>query len=197
MKKFTISILAIILSIGSMLSQPVSDQGIIPVGITLNSILRLNVTGGGNLEYVINTIDQYTNGVGQPNALYQTHFTVASSVDFDVTLMADATDFFGVDDATHNIPLNNLGYEVTEQGTGTHGTNWDLLAGVQPLTNSAATIIAGNYLGAGAGDINQNLFTLEWRLGTGEGSMNGSSLLAQSITSDRYVVNVILELSQH
>ena len=198
MKKLTISLLAVIFSFGAALSQPVSDQGIIPVGITLNSILRLNVTGGGNLEYVINTIDQYTNGVGQPNALYQTHFTVASSVDYDVDLSADAATFIGVDAVGHTIPLDNLGYELVYQGVGgATGVNWDLIAGVQALTFLPATIIDGNYPGLGAGDIVFNNFRLEWRLGTQEPNMNVLSLLQQSITSDRYVVNVILDLSQH
>jgi hypothetical protein len=196
MKKLTISLLAIIFSFGAALSQPVSDQGIIPVGVTLNSILRLNITSGGNIEYVVNTIDQYTNGIAA-NPLYQTHFTVASSVDFDVDLYADAATFIGVDDVANTIPLDNLGYECLAQGTGVDAVNWDLIAGIQPLTNAAALIIASNYPGLGAGDINQNDFRLEWRLGTSEGTMNATSLLQQSITSDRYVVNVILDLSQH
>jgi hypothetical protein len=40
--------------------QAVNDQAVIPVSITLNSILRLTVVSGGNIDFVVNTIDQYT-----------------------------------------------------------------------------------------------------------------------------------------
>ncbi len=198
MKKLTILLTAVLFSATAAFSQPVSDSGVIPVGVTLNSILRLNITSGGNLEYVVNTIDQYTNGIAQ-NARYDTHFTVASSVDFDVTLGADAATFIGVDDAAHTIPLDNLGYLVVADAgaTGVDGVNWDLPAAVLPLTAATPFIVQGNYVGLGAGDINQNAFVIQWRLGTGEGTMNGTSLLQQSITSDRYVVNAIVQLSQH
>ncbi len=198
MKKLTILFSVVILSLSASFAQPVSDQGVIPIGVTLNSILRLNITSGGNLEYVVNTIDQYTNGIAQ-NARYDTHFTVASSVDFDVSLVADAANFTGVDDATHTIPLDNLGYLVIAEpgASGSDGTNWDLPGAVAPITNAAVDIVQSNYAGMGAGDITQNAFVIQWRLGTGEGTMNATSLLQQSITSDRYVVNAILQLSQH
>ncbi len=198
MKKLTILFSAVLFSITAAFAQPVSDNGVIPIGVTLNSILRLNITSGGNLEYVVNTIDQYTNGIAQ-NARYDTHFTVASSVDFDVTLTADAGVLTGVDDATHTIPLDNLGYLVVADAgvSGADGVNWDLPAAVVPLTAAAAPIVTSNYAGLGAGDITQNGFVIQWRLGTGEGGMNGTSLLQQSITSDRYVVNAIIQLSQH
>lgn len=198
MKKLTILFATVMLTLTSAFAQPVSDSGVIPVGVTLNSILRLNITSGGNLEYVVNTIDQYTNGIAQ-NARYDTHFTVASSVDFDVTLGADAATFIGVDNATHTIPLDNLGYEVISEGTGADPTNWHLptAAAVSALTQAPTTVVLGDVAGAGAGDILQNAFVIQWRLGTIEGGMNASTLLSQSITSDRYVVNAILQLSQH
>lgn len=203
MKKLTISFLAVIFSIGAALSQPISDQGIIPVGVTLNSILRLNITSGGNMEFVINTIDQYTTGIHNsaalPNPTYDTHFTVASSVDFDVTIASDGTLFYGVDNVANTIPLNNLGYLVDEDigATGLHGTNWDLPTTVYGLTSSQVYVVGGNDPGLGAGSVLQNMFVIHWRLGTQEGGMLGQSLLNQSITSDRYVTNAVIELSQH
>lgn len=199
MKRLSISILAVIFSIGAAFSQPVSELGIIPVGVTLNSILRLNITSGGNLEYVINTIDQYQDGIsiGDP---YTTNFNVASSVDFNVTLVADADDFTGVDnDATPNtMDLDNLGYTVVDNGGGNAPANWSFPAAM-PLavtgpTAGATTIITGT-AGASAGGIDQNAFILRWEFGTGNGNTStAGSLLTQSIAADRYVVNVFLEL---
>lgn len=175
--------------------QAVNDQAIIPVSVTLNSILRLTVVSGGNIDFVVNTIGQYTSGInnGGANAQYQTRFTVSSSQDFDVTLRAEDGTLIGQDNPAHTMPLNNIGYDVTSAGTGADPANWALSTAIPPLTNVAVNIITG-VVGASAGSAAQNDFTIQWRLGTGEGTMNGSSLLAQSLDPDRYITNVILEL---
>ena len=175
--------------------QAVNDQAIIPVSVTLNSILRLTVVSGGNIDFVVNTIDQYTNGInnGGADARWQTNFTVSSSQDFDVTLQAEDATLFGQDDPGHNMLLNNIGFDLTESGSGVDLTNWTLPAAVLALTNVAQNIVTG-LAGASAGDATQNNFTIQWRLGTSEDAMNGSSLLAQSLTPDRYITNVFLEL---
>lgn len=193
MKKLTISFLAVIFSLGAAFSQPVSDMGIIPVGVTLNSILRLNITNGGSLEYVINTMDQYTNGVAN-SALYTTSFTVASSVDFDIILSPDAGTFTGVDNEVtpRTMPLDHLSYQLTWSGTTGLITDYTFnpLAGVwADLAVGNTTIILGG-VGLSAGDINHNAFNILWELGTA--NTGGGSLLG--IAADRYVVNIYLEL---
>ncbi len=209
MKRLSISILAVIFSLGAAFSQPVSELGIIPVGVTLNSILRLNITSGGNLEYVINTIDQYQGGIAA-GAPYTTNFNVASSVNFDVSIIADADDFTGVDNNTsaNTMALNNLAYIMGENGSGTDGTEWvlnttatGLPCAVTGPTDGAEIIVLGSTTVANpsAGGIDQNAFIINWQFGThivgGVVPMNAASLLAQSIASDRYVVNVFLELA--
>lgn len=176
--------------------QAVNDQAIIPVSVTLNSILRLTVVSGGNIDFVVNTITQYQSGInnGGANAQYQTRFTVSSSQDFDVTLRAEDGTLIGQDNPAHTMPLDNIGYDLTEAGSGADGTNWDLPAAVLALTNVAANIVTGA-AGFAAGSAAQNDFTIQWRLGTSEDlAMNGSSLLAQSLDPDRYITNVVLEL---
>lgn len=175
--------------------QAVNDQAIIPVSVTLNSILRLTVVSGGNIDFVVNTIDQYTSGIngGGADARWQTNFTVSSSQDFDVTLAAEDATLFGQDDPGHTMLLNNIGFDLTESGSGVDLTNWTLPAAVLALTNVAQNIVTGA-VGASAGDATQNNFTIQWRLGTREDAMNVSSLLAQSLTPDRYITNVFLEL---
>jgi hypothetical protein len=174
--------------------QAVNDQAIIPVSVTLNSILRLTVVSGGNIDFVVNTIDQYTNGInnGGSDARWQTNFTVSSSQDFDVTLAAEDATLMGQDDPGHTMPLDNIGFDLTATG-GVVGTNWTLPLLVLPLTNGQQFIVTGA-AGASAGDATQNDFTIQWRLGTGEGGMNGLSLLEQSLSPDRYITNVFLEL---
>ena len=173
--------------------QAVNDQAIIPVSVTLNSILRLTVVSGGNIDFVVNTIDQYTSGInsGGGDARWQTNFTVSSSQDFDVTLQAEDATLFGQDDPGHTMLLNNIGFDLTGSGGGP--ANWALPGDVLPLTNGPQSIVTG-LAGASAGDATQNNFTIQWRLGTREDAMNVSSLLAQSLTPDRYITNVFLEL---
>ena len=198
MKKLTISFLAVIFSIGAAFSQPVSDMGIIPVGVTLNSILRLNITSGGNLEYSVNTMSQYTLGI-PAGAPYITTFTVASSVDFNVDMYADAATFTGVDQSVgpNTMLINNLGYEMaaTAGAGGSDGVEWDLAPGVLGVLVSPGTTIVAGINTASAGDITQNDFTINWRFGTLEGAMNAGTLLSQDLSSDRYVVNMAILLS--
>lgn len=202
MKKLTITFLAIVFSIGAAFSQPVSDMGIIPIGVTLNSILRLNIVSGGNIEFVVNSIDQYTLGVG-PDALYETNFTVSSSIDFDVLLYAENANLTGVDNAANLMLVDNIGYVVREDGTGVEPTAWVIptiggtAADVEALTNNPLTQIIQGVDNAAAGDILKNDFTIEWELGTVHGTMNGQSLLVQSLPADRYVVNAFLVLQSN
>ena len=173
--------------------QAVNDQAIIPVSVTLNSILRLTVVSGGNIDFVVNTIDQYTNGInsGGADARWQTNFTVSSSQDFDVTLAAEDAFLMGQDDPANTMTLDNIGLDLTGSGGGP--ANWALPATVLALTNVAQNIVTG-VVGASAGDATQNNFTIRWRLGTSEDAMIGTTLLAQSLTPDRYITNVFLEL---
>jgi len=175
--------------------QAVNDQAIIPVSVTLNSILRLTVVSGGNIDFVVNNITQYTTGINNlgADARYHTNFTVSSSQDFDVTVRAEDATLLGQDNPAHTMPLNNVGLNVTENGTGADPANWALQATVIPLTNAAQNIVTGVLL-ASAGGAAKNNFTIQWRLGTAEGTMSATSLLAQSLDPDRYITNVFLEL---
>ncbi len=175
--------------------QAVNDNAIIPVSVTLNSILRLTVVSGGNIEFVVNTIDDYTDGInsGGADTRYHTIFTVSSSQDFDVTLRSEENNLLGQDDTSNELLGTNVGYNLTG-GTGVDGTNWDLPGTIEGLSSTAATIVEGAAALA-AGDAVQNRFVIQWRLGTQEGNMAGTSLLAQSNPADRYVTNVFLELS--
>ena len=200
MKKIFVSFASLLLAGNLAFSQGVADQAVIPVSVTLNSILRLNVTSGGNIEFVVNTLDDYTNGI--PNiARYTTTFTVASSIDFDVLLYAEDATLMGVSGGT--MILSNLGYVIESTGTGTPGIaatdTWALCAlganptAVQALTD-ATTIpeIVSSQTNHGAGPTSQNTFEIQWELGTMNAPMELTSLLSQSIPADRYSTNVFL-----
>lgn len=175
--------------------QAVNDNAIIPVSVTLNSILRLTVVSGGNIEFVVNTIDEYTNGInsGGTDTRYHTIFTVSSSQDFDVTLRSEDDNLLGQDNTANVLDGANVGYDLTGT-TGGNGVNWNLPSTIEGLSATAVTIVNGVAAFA-AGDAVQNRFVIQWRLGTQEDNMANTSLLAQSNPADRYVTNVFLELS--
>jgi len=214
MKKLTF-IFALLFSGSLLIAQPVVDNAVIPVSVSLNSILRLNVTSGGNIEFVVSTLAQYGSGItGIGNPRYQTNFTVASSVDFDVQISSETATLNGTT-AGNTMLMNNLGYSlgmaVGATGTagigGTTGFNYELTPnetlGEDPLvlTTVATDCVTslpsdGTDLG-GAGDAAKNSFVIFWRLGTRETNMNTNTLLQNSDSPDRYSTNVFLTLVEH
>lgn len=179
------------------IAQPVSDRAIIPVAVTLNQILRLNVTDGGNIEFVFSEITDYENGIAN-GTQYNTSFNVASSTGWQVTVDADNATFIGTDNPANTMPLDNVGFQISEDGlhtvAGTQITDpAGAIAGVIALPAAATAVISEGAL-TNAGDILDNVFTLQWRAGTTEGAMNATSILDQDITPDRYVSNVLLDL---
>ncbi len=197
MKKLLLLVLvSTVLSVNSF-AQGIDDRAVIPVAVTLNSILRLNVTSGGNIEFNFNTLEEYENGIFT-SAAYQTKFNVASSVNWEVNMYSENSELIGTDDATgsNTMDLDNIGYHITSDGgfSDLVFTSDDPGAPV-PLNNIAGTVLVGyDGTNSNAGDINQNNFTIHWRCGTGEGTMNGGSILSQGIAADRYATNVFLIL---
>jgi len=192
MKKVLLGLFILIGGQAAM-AQPVSDNAVIPVSVTLNSILRLTVVTGGNIEFVVNTIDQYTNGIANAPR-YTTNFTVASSVDFNVNMDVEDASFLGQDNPSNNMALDNVGYAVfpnSAAGAGVDGTNWNLQA-ITGLVTGSTPIVTG-IAGNAAGNSVQNNFDIRWELARGT-QVSGLSLLQQSIAPDRYVTNVYLQL---
>ncbi len=196
MKKLIFIFAGLFLMTNVASSQGIDDRAVIPVAVTLNSILRLNVTSGGNIEFNFNTLADYTNGIVNSDA-YDTQFTVASSVDWEVVMFSEEDNLVGTDmaDGSSTMPLDNIGYRVDHIGT---GTTADLFiipseSSTAALTNSEIAIV-GN-AGTNAGDVDQNSFIIHWRCGVpGEGDMNTLSILEQNLAADRYATNVFLTL---
>jgi len=199
--KRLILLMAGLLTTGTAFSQAIDDRAVIPVSITLNSILRLNVTSGGNIEFNFNTLDDFQNGLnfGGGSAAYQTRFTVASSVNWNVNMYAEDAELMGTDIAgggARTLLLNNIGYSIQQGGTAplTEFTA-PSAAAVVALTNIPATVLVGyNGTVANAGDILRNSFVINWRAGTREPGMNSASILSQGVAADRYSTNVFLVL---
>ena len=211
MKKILYTAVAVMLIGQVAMAQPVSDRAVIPVAVTLNQILRLHVTNGGNVEFVFNTIAQYKNGIGNSD-FYDTDVEVASSTPWEMVLGAEDATFLGTDSLTNSMALNNVGYSLVYTGVGMTccASANDLFdpgvaAGVFALTNGLAPYTLGGpvILTSGTaqngGDVNENSFTINWVCGTGAiggtTPMTTVTLLDQDINPDRYVTNVLLDIN--
>lgn len=174
---------AMLLCVQLGFGQTVSDQAVIPVSVTLNSILRLTVTSGGNIVFVVNTIAQYTSGIAATTRT-TTNFRVSSSRDFTVTMVAEnATHFVGLETGSTNVFLNeNIGYTLTGQGVND--------AGLQELTGTRVIVDDGDAGG-------NKPYTIAWELAT-PGLLaitSEDNLLTQSLAADVYVNNIFLTLA--
>ena len=202
MKKLTTFLLAVVLSMGTLLAQPIQDKAIIPIGVTLNSVLRLNVTSGGNIEFIFNTIEDYEEGVNtaRDQTRYRTIFNVAASANFDVLMYAE-TDFTNTDNydgtSSGTMGIGYLEYEIdkTSAATGTVGTEWDFPSDAvlkMTLATAPTTIVAD--AGASAGSILQNEFQIDWSLGTNDATTSPLGYLIGLGFSGRYIANIVLEV---
>lgn len=155
----------------------ISDNAVIPVSVTINSVLRLQVTSGGNIQFVFNTIDDFTNGIENAPGT-TTSFNVASSRAFDVNISTQDADLQGLTSGgTANLGL--IEHLVTG-GTGTllgGGTTYTALQQTtrELVDDSPATTTSAV------------TYEIEWRAGKG-------ATPATDLAPDTYVTNVYLTL---
>ncbi|MDB4061785.1 hypothetical protein N8371_05115 [Vicingaceae bacterium] len=182
--------------------QPVSDRAVIPVALTLNQILRLNVEDGGNIEFVFNRIDDYETGI--PNgAFYDTRLTVASSTRWQLDMGAEDANFIGVDNPANTLALTYAGFQITSAGNHTFGVELTdpatANAAAIPLPAFPVTVIGSAAAGAAgatnAGDVLDNIITINWEANTAAILGATVPLIDIDQTPDRYVTNVLLDLS--
>lgn len=204
MKKYALLLLIMFMGYhASSFAQAVDDRAVVPVSVTLNSILRLNVESGGNIEFNFNTLEQYQNGIdGLPNVSgqneqYSTKITVASSVDWDLEMGAEddglvSTDTVG---AVASMDLSYIIYEVWYGNAGLTSSDIDVPSSGSPKALSTGTDIITSAAG-NAGDVNQNQFTIYWGCGVpnGDASASAGALMGSALTGGRYSTNVFFTL---
>lgn len=176
-KLIFVVILAFLSQVG--FAQAVQDNAVIPISVTLNSILRLNVTSGGNIQFVFNTMAQYNGGIGVSEST-TTAFTVSSSRAYHVNIGAEDPNLLGVEYG------GDLGLDVIEWvGTATAGNVGAITtAGANPLLNRTANDEFCNSAGA-TGD-NPDSYTIGWSA--------GQTVSVANNAPDVYVTNVYLSL---
>ncbi len=191
MKKLFLGLISLLLAGQVSFAQPVSDQAVIPMGITIQSVMRLTITRGGNMEFVFKSASDIANGVPSAwSSAYQTDGNISASTNWDLELMADAGNF------STNIPLNVIEYNVTTSPANTiagGGTN----PGPLPTNlNTNPFDLLTQDTGAGGGDnYGDGLsFTVQWACGA---NIAGGAVIPANAAPGRYAVNFILTLVPH
>lgn len=205
MKKYVMIFLVLFVGYQvSSFAQAVDDRAVVPVSVTLNSILRLNIESGGNIEFNFNTLQQYQDGISGIGAddQYSTKLSIASSVDWDLRMGAEDAGLITTDSATVSTSMD-LGYityqvDLTEAGVtdGNEVTVPSVSGGATQLTQlgTADEIISSN--NGNAGDVAQNSFRIDWACGSTADNAIGN-LMGSNLTGGRYSTNVFFILKPH
>lgn len=160
-----------------------------------NPGLVINIVSGYSIEFVFDEIDEYINGI--MNAGQSTFIRIGSIYDWKLQFKADQIMFYGTNDPTHQMELNNVGVTVASIGTnqddGTNIINYARTAPIALESNDITLLTKGSLSNKGYGI--ENTFTLDWEMGTRNGNMNQTRMLDQLIPADTYTLNIILTLS--
>ncbi len=185
MRKFILGLLSVLFFGQILVAQPVSDMAVIPMGITIQSVMRLTITKGGNIEFVFNSANDMANGVPTSfGSNYETKGVVSSSRNWDLDLRVEEDAFKGEDQA-HDLDLNVVEYKISELPANTvssaAGTNDEGVLS-QLIENFLHPDGPNNNMGSNLG------FTIQWRCGV-------TNKIPGSAVSQRYAANIILTLT--
>lgn len=200
MKKNLSLFVAFVLLGATAFGQAVKDRQVVPVAVSLNQVLRMNITNGGNIEFVFNSIDDYELGLSADQlastsantiaaeGFYQTDFTVSSSTRWSLTYGAENGTFIGTDNPANTLTLDNVGFDLVNGGNhifeaagAVKATNALAQLFSIPTDNSTQIAALQPYPivlledndvsdNSNAGDAINNNFSLLWRCGTSEGA---------------------------
>jgi hypothetical protein len=118
MKKFFLLLVTAAMLSTASFAQPVSDNVVIPIGVTINSIMRLNVAQGGNIEFVFNTFDDFQAGLNSTYSLtqYQTKIDMTATTNFKVFMVAE-TDLVPITGSVGaDMAINVISYQLDVSG---------------------------------------------------------------------------------
>lgn len=186
MKKVILGFLSIILAGTVCFAQPVSDMAVIPMGITVQSVMRLNITKGGNIEFVFKSGTDVSNGLpasGAYGTTYETAGTITASQNWDLNLTVDETDFIADNGSGTNLPLNVVSLNVICADALADGAallnDVVLASGIVPIDDNGGDNLGDNIA-----------FQIQWACGV-------TALASNTIVgtaAGRYSANIILSL---
>ncbi|MCF8234476.1 MAG: hypothetical protein K9G67_05585 [Bacteroidales bacterium] len=160
-----------------------------------NPSLRVSIVSGYSIVFNFDDMDEYKNGI--MNGPQSTFIRVGSITNWQLHFSADQDMFYGDNDPTNQMELNNVGVVVVSTGTnlddGSNIINYAKTAPIALESNEVLLLTKGSETNKGYGI--RNAFTLNWEMGTQRGNMKNLSILEQMIEADSYSVNIILTVS--
>jgi len=160
-----------------------------------NPSMVISILSGHSILFVFDEISEYKNGI--INQGQSTFIRIGAVLDWQLQFKADQTIFYGDNNSSNQMELNNVGVVVVSTGTNQDdGSNIINNAKYAPLAleGNDVTLMTKGTL-SNRGFENRNSFTLNWEMGTKRGNMNNQSMLEQMLAADTYTVNIILTLS--
>jgi len=160
-----------------------------------NPDLVINILSGQSIVFTFDSMTKYLNGIqggGQ-----STFIRIGSIYNWKLDFSADQNMFYGTNNPSNTMQLDNVGVVVVSTGTNQDdGTNIINNAQFLPLalSSSDVTLMTKGSL-SNKGYAIRNSFTLNWECGTRRGNMNPQTMLSQHLGADTYTLNVILTLS--
>lgn len=160
-----------------------------------NPGLVINIVSGYSIEFVFDEIAEYINGIS--GAGQSTYIRIGAIYDWKLQFKADQIMFYGTNNPSNQMELNNVGVMVVSTGTNQDdGSNIINNAKVAPValeSNDVTLLTKGVLTNKGYGI--ENAFILNWEMGTRNGNMNSLTMLEQNLGADTYTLNIMLTLS--
>jgi hypothetical protein len=134
-----------------------------------NPDLAINIVSGYDITFVFDDLDEYYYGImGQG---HNTYLRIGSIYDWQLQFRADQAMFYGTNNPSHTMELNNVGVVVISTGTNQDdGSNIINYAKTLPLALEdldVTLLTKGSLTNKGYGI--RNSFTLEWEMGSMRG----------------------------
>lgn len=185
---FKILLVSIMVSHGNLNAQDIPPP---------NPTMVISILSGYSVSFTFDEMTEYKNGI--INQGQTTFIRIGAVIDWKLQFKADQSIFYGENNPSNQMELNNVGVVVVSSGTNQDdGSNILNYAKVSPIaleSNDVTLMTKGTM--SNRGYENRNSFTMNWEMGTKRGNMNSESILQQMLESDTYVVNIILTLSPY
>lgn len=180
------------LLVSVVLTTSLVAQDVEPVNFVANlsEVFVLNVVSGRDQIATFATASDYDNGVDEISGIAPgfTDITMEAMTNWSLDIRGEDFD----DGGGQLIPINNLGVWVDETpATPIHEIGDEVACtNIDPTTSMGITLLDQTLLNVGinpegnAGNSLENAFTLHWRMGTTDGTMNTETMFTQISNGD-------------
>lgn len=162
-----------------------------------NPAMVINIVSGHSVVFTFDEIIEYKNGI--LNGGQSTFIRIGAIMDWKLQFSADQSIFYGTNNPSNQMELNNVGVVVISTGSnldnGSNIVNYAQTVPISLESNEVTLLTKGTESNKGYGL--RNAFTLNWEMGTQRGNMNNQSLLEQMIENDSYTLNIVLTLTPY